>query len=135
MLSSAVTTLRLYKTLFQSFSIWYSVPTGPPLSLHLVNAGAFSLTVAWSPLDCEDRRGEIIDYDLYYGPTRTYSSTNRVTIARIASTRQVFMGLIPETSYSVQVAANNIEGMGPLHEIINVVTTEPCKWINLLYLQ
>jgi len=68
-----------------------------------------------------------MDYNIYYGPSSTYSSNSRITLPRFMDTMLTITGLESDTAYSIQVAANNLEGLGPLHESIQIITLIPGK--------
>lgn len=92
---------------------------------------AFSITVVWDPVQCPNRRSEIVSYTVYYGPLNQYSESNRSSLANLTNTSVVIVDVMPVTAYAVQVVAVNREGLlGPPSVLLSVTTSTPRKsWV------
>ena len=84
------------------------------------------MNITWEPVDCLDRRSEITNYTVYYGPIATYSEASRSNLTGVRGTSVVAMDLMADTVYAVQVAAVNRQGlMGPSSALISTTTSSP----------
>ena len=82
-------------------------PSASPSSVSVSEVTSSSITVQWGPLDCIHRNGAITSYSVQYG-----SETVSVT-GNSSGGMYVISGLMPSTTYSIQVAAKTSAGTGP----------------------
>ena len=80
-------------------------PSAPPTSVSVSEVTSSSITVQWGPVDCIHRNGDIAGYSVQYG-------SETVSVSRTPR-RYVISGLMPSTTYSIQVVAENSAGTGP----------------------
>ena len=66
-----------------------------------------NITVQWEPVDCIHHNGDITGYSVQYG-TETMSVSGDSS-----GGMYVISGLMPSTTYSIQVAAETSAGTGP----------------------
>ena len=70
-----------------------------------------SITVQWGPVDCIHRNGDITGYSVRYG-------SETVSVSGDSSGGMyVISGLMPSTTYSIQVAAETSAGTGPYSDL------------------
>ena len=75
-----------------------------------------SITVQWGPVDCIHRNGDITGYSVQY-------DNKTVSVSGDSSGGMfVISGLVPSTTYSIQVAANTSAGTGPYSRAIHTQT-------------
>ena len=97
----------------------YSVsvaPTGPPTSVS-ASSSSSSITVQWRPVDCIHRNGDITGYSVRYGEVGS-GSTQTMSVSGGSATEATISGLMPSTTYSIQMAAVNDAGTGPYSDVI-----------------
>ena len=76
-----------------------------------------AISVQWGPVEpCADQNGPITGYSVRYG-TETMSVT-----ADSSGGMTTISGLIPSTTYSIQVAAENNDLIGPYSTAMNQST-------------
>ncbi len=98
-------------------------PVGVPQSVLATDVQAFSLTLAWQPLLCKQKRSAIASYFLHYGPSSQYSIQQSTNITGIINTFISLSELSPMTSYTFQVGAVNTEGVdGPPSPPVTIST-------------
>lgn len=127
------TTAEACKFLIWSFGVWkgyeglfyFSVPSSPPKSVQSrMLAGTATIHVTWEPP--EKRNGRILDYAIYYhtrdtDPYEFWKKMNVTdTSAQISSVQM-------NTMYTIQVAARNSIGFGPMSVKSQVLTTPGSK--------
>jgi len=94
--------------------------------LREVNITSTSITIAWDAINCVDRNGNIIGYEVHYVPSPS-RGTGSVVVARTGDAGNVLTidGLTPSTCHFIQVAAVNSYGaLGQLSTAI-IVQTAP----------
>lgn len=105
-------------------------PTGAPEELTSTLAESRSLTLMWGTVFCLGQNGPITGYSL------RYSNGTAITDTTGEGSRQyVVTGLIPYTTYFIQVAAINTAGTGTYSDPPLIVETLQDSEHNLLYLQ
>ena len=82
-----------------------------------------SITVQWGTVDCIHRNGNITGYILRYG-VRGNGSTQTVSVSGPSRMSIVISGLTPDTSYTVEVAAENVNGVGEFSDARTVETPQ-----------
>ena len=96
------------------------VPSAPPAGLTAFNVVPTSFIVQWETVPCIQRNGDITGYSVRYG---VLGNGGMETLTMVGS--DILMtnltGLVPDTSYLVQVAGVNGQGVGVYGEI--TVTT------------
>ena len=104
----------------------HQAPSAPPTSVRVPEVTSSSITVRWGPVDCIHRNGDITGYSVQYGSETVSVSGN--------PRRYVISGLIPSTTYSIQVAAETSAGTGPYSAAINQLTNGMVKKVTYTYL-
>ena len=92
-------------------------PSAAPTSVRESGVTSSTITVQWGAVDCIDRNGDITGYSVRYGVQG--SGSTQIVIVDIMTT--AIMDLMPDTSYVVEVAGVNANGVGEYGSI--VVTT------------
>ena len=82
-----------------------------------------SITVQWGPVDCADRNGDITGYSVQYGEVGS-GSTQTMPVSGGSATEATISGLMPFTTYSIQVAAETSVGTGPYSDAITNKTRQ-----------
>ena len=91
-------------------------PSAPPTSVSVSEVTSSSITVRWGQVDCIHRNGDITGYSVQYG-------SETVSVSGDSSGGMyVISGLMPSTTYSIQVAAETSAGTGPYSAAINQLT-------------
>ena len=91
-------------------------PSAPPTSVSVSEVTTSSITVQWGPVDCIHRNGDITGYSVRYG-------SETVSVSGDSSGGMyVISGLMPSTTYSIEVAAETSVGTGPYSTAINQLT-------------
>ena len=76
--------------------------------------GTTSVTIEWNELDCTDRNEDITGYSVRYGPTSTTPSQRQISTISDPSRRMFTVDREFITlSYDFEVAAVNVDGIGP----------------------
>ena len=97
-----------------------TVPSAPPAGLTAFNVAPTSFSVQWENVPCIQHNGDITGYSVRYGVLGNGGmETPTMVGSDILMTN--LMGLVPDTSYLVQVAGVNRQGVGEYGEI--TVTT------------
>ena len=97
----------------------YSVPSGAAQSLDAMFVQPTEVSLRWREVPCVQQNGPITGYVVRYYPTCGAGrgiQWNRSIVARCA----IIEGLTPNTEYSFQVAAVNVNGTGPFSEPITL---------------
>ena len=90
--------------------------SAPPTSVSVSEVTTSSITVQWGPVDCIHRNGDITGYSVRYG-------SETVSVSGDSSGGMyVISGLMPSTTYSIEVAAETSVGTGPYSTAINQLT-------------
>ena len=97
-----------------------TAPSAPPTPINASNVIPNSFTVQWGPVDCIDHNGDITGYSVRYGVHGSGSTQTRDVSGGDMMTTTI-MDLMPDTSYAVEVAGVNANGVGEYGSII--VTT------------
>ena len=94
----------------------FPAPSSPPSSVSVSEVTSSSITVQWGPVDCIHRNGDITGYSVQYG-------SENVSISGDSSGGMyVISGLMPSTTYSIQVAAETSAGTGPFSTVLYQLT-------------
>ena len=88
-----------------------SAPSAAPDSVSTSAVTSSSITVQWEMVPCIHRNGDITGYSVQYTGG---GSTQTVNVSGESTTEATITGLTLSTTYSVQVAAVNDAGTGPL---------------------
>ena len=92
-------------------------PSASPSSVSVSEVTSSSITVQWGPVDCIHRNGAITGYSVQYG-------NETVSVSGDSSGGMyVISGLMPSTTYSIQVAAKTSAGTGPYSTAIDQLTS------------
>ena len=81
------------------------VPSAAPTSVSVSEVTASSITVQWGAVDCIHRNGDITGYSVRYG-------VQTESVSGGGATQTTISGLMPSTTYSIEVAAVNSAGTG-----------------------
>ena len=97
-----------------------TVSSAPPAGLTAFNVVPTSFSVQWENVPCIQRNGDITGYSVQYGVLGNGGmETLTMVVPDVLMTN--LTGLVPDTSYLVQVAGVNGQGVGVYGEI--TVTT------------
>ena len=103
----------------------FSEPIQPPNNVQILNLTAVSASVTWTPLPKSSLNGKLTKYAVKLKEHDTNNSTVHDTIKE----KIKIVDLMPFTRYSVQVAACNSEGDGPVSPHVHF-TTPPSGILN-----
>ena len=92
-------------------------PSAPPSSVSVSEVTSCGITVQWGPVDCIHRNGAITGYSVQYGRETVSVSGDS------SGGMYVISGLMPSTTYSIQVAAQTSAGTGPCSTAIDQTTS------------
>ena len=87
-------------------------PSAPPTSVSVSALNSTAITVQWGPVDCADRNRDITGYSVQYGEVGS-GSTQTMPVSGGSATEATISGLMPSSTYSIQVAAVTSAGTGP----------------------
>ena len=91
-------------------------PSAPPTSVRVSEVTSSSITVQWGTVDCIHRNGDITGYSVQY-------ESETVSVSGDSSGGMyVISGLMPSTTYSIQVTAEISADTGPYSAAINQLT-------------
>ena len=91
--------------------LFSAVPSAAPANVSLITQTVSSITVAWEPVPCMHRNGDITGYAVMY---RELSSGLATYVHETVAIRNIdITGLKPSTLYEIAVAAFNSVGTGP----------------------
>ena len=97
----------------------YSVPSGSPHSLEAMFVQSTEVSLRWREVPCVQQNGPITGYVVRYYPT--CGADRGVQQNRsVVTTCDIIDGLTPNTEYSFQAAAVNVNGTGPFSEPITL---------------
>ena len=91
------------------------------MSVSEVNSS--TIAVQWGAVDCIHRNGDITGYTVRYG-VQGNGSTQTVSVSGPRRMSIVISGLTPDTSYTVKVAAENVNGVGEFSDPRTVETPQ-----------
>ena len=100
-----------------------SVPSAAPISVSVSEVTSSSITVQWGAVDCIHRNGDITGYSVRYG-VQGSGSTQTVSVSGPGAMDIDISGLMPDTSYAVEVAAENAGGIGVYSDPLTVDTPQ-----------
>ena len=92
------------------------------------------LSVTYIPPEGRLRNGDVTRYVIRY--IRVGSGVLMMTISESSSIgfrTSVIPGLVAFTSYSVEVAAVNVNGTGPFSDVVTGLSGEDSEWITLVF--
>ncbi len=88
--------------------------------------GVTIITIEWNEVECADRNGNITSYNVRYGPSSIPSSNKSVETINDPNSRTFSVGGREiGTSYSFEVAAVDVRGIGPYSTTIMVTIPVP----------
>ena len=108
---------NIYSTLV--FSLTPPAPTAPPASLTSFKVTPKSFSIQWERVSCIHTNGEITGYSVLVQGNGSIQSVN-ITGSDVLTTD--ISGLVSDTSYLVQVAGVNDQGIGVY---LNLTVTTP----------
>ena len=94
------------------------IPDLAPSSLHLVKLTARAVTIAWTPVSDDAINGVLQHYELI---SPSFASTIKM---EPELTNYTLLGLVPNSYYSVRIAAETFPGTGPYTSPLNFTTRE-----------
>ena len=97
-----------------------TAPSAPPTPINASIVIPNGFTVQWGAVDCIDRNGDITGYSVRYGVQGSGNTQTRDVSGGDMMTTTI-VDLMPDTSYVVEVAGVNANGVGEYDSII--VTT------------
>ena len=86
-------------------------PSAVPTSVSVSEVTSSSISVQWGAVDCSHRNGDITGYSVRYG-VQGSGSTQTVSVSGGGATMTTISGLMPSTTYSIEMAAVNSAGTG-----------------------
>ena len=88
------------------------------LSVSVTLGDGNSIIISWTIVECIEQNGPITHYVVQYS-----SRNGSLQTAEITGDNYAITGLNPATKYTIQVAAGNVNGIGPFNEpAITIVT-------------
>ena len=100
-----------------------TAPSASPTSIAASDVISKSFTFQWGAVDCIHRNGDIIGYSVRYG-VRESGSTQTESVSGPGTIDITISGLTPDTSYTVEVAAENANGIGEYSDHLTVDTPQ-----------
>ena len=97
------------------------VPSAAPTSVSVSEVTSSSITVQWGAVDCIHRNGDITGYSVRYGVQGSVS-TQTVSVSGGGAMQTTISGLMPSTTYSIEVAAVNSAGTGMYSDAVADLT-------------
>jgi len=98
-------------------------PTGPPREVTLMDTDPAMLSVRYRPPETSLRNGDVTGYVIRY--TRVGSGVSQMISGFRTS---VIPGLVAFTSYSVEVAAVNVNGTGPFSDPVTGLSGQDSEY-------
>ena len=95
-------------------------PSAAPSSVSVSEVTSSSITVQWGAVDCIHRNGDITGYSVRYGVQG--SGTQTVSVSGGEAMQTTISGLMPSTTYSIEVAAVNSAGTGMYSDAVADLT-------------
>ena len=96
-------------------------PSAAPTSVSVSEVTSSSITVQWGAVDCIHRNGDITGYSVRYGVQES-GSTQTVSVSGGGAMQTTISGLMPSTTYSIEVAAVNSAGTGMYSDAVADMT-------------
>ena len=107
-----------------TFIIIPPAPSAAPTSFNITDdITATTITVQWGPVDCSEQNGVITGYRVQY---EVVDSGNVQNMTVDSGDNVTISSLVPSTSYSIQVAAETSEGIGPYTDSLTARTDGMC---------
>ena len=88
-----------------------TAPSVSPPSVRVLVANSTTITVQWGMVPCIHQNGPITGYSVRYGVIGS-GNTQTVPVSGASQTQIMISNLLPSTTYSIQVAALNVVGIG-----------------------
>ena len=119
----------------------HAAPSSPPADLQVSPTSPTSITITWNRVPCEDRNSEINLYIGAYQPTQFATSQMGFSVTDISNRVYTAMGLIPRTSYTLQIAAASEDNskfpptilFGPPTNVTGVTEASPGEATSYLF--
>ncbi|CAI8015209.1 Receptor-type tyrosine-protein phosphatase F, partial [Geodia barretti] len=86
-----------------------AAPSAPPPDLTVTDVNSSTITVEWGEVPCINQNGAITGYSVQYGVMES-GNTEIVNVDGATVNEATITGLMPSTTYSIQVAAVNRAG-------------------------
>ncbi|CAI8015208.1 Protein sidekick-2, partial [Geodia barretti] len=86
-----------------------TAPSAPPPDLTVTDVNSSTITVEWGEVPCINQNGAITGYSVQYGVMES-GNTEIVNVDGATVNEATITGLMPSTTYSIQVAAVNRAG-------------------------
>uniref|UniRef100_A0A8C0FB40 Receptor-type tyrosine-protein phosphatase F n=1 Tax=Bubo bubo TaxID=30461 RepID=A0A8C0FB40_BUBBB len=99
-----------------------STPSAPPQEVECVSTSSTTIRVSWVPPPAQSRNGVITQYSIAYQAVEGDDNTKHV-VDGIGREHSIIGGLLPETTYSVTVAAYTTKGDGARSKPKVITTT------------
>ena len=106
------------------YSYTPSAPEGRPRNVTGSVLNSTSAVISWNEVNCLEQNGGITGYNVYYQPVIKNHPAPLMS-SRAAKKSLIVTTLIPRTTYTFQVHAENINGSGPSENI--TITTDAVK--------
>ena len=104
-------------------TLLFLVPSNPPEGI-TARKTPVNITIAWQPVDCKFRNGNITGYVIRHSEM---GSVDKIMDGNTTNKHYTVIDLLPATKYVIEVAAMNNAGIGDFGSI--TVSTLPCKLI------
>uniref|UniRef100_A0A8C4QQ90 Contactin 3a, tandem duplicate 2 n=1 Tax=Eptatretus burgeri TaxID=7764 RepID=A0A8C4QQ90_EPTBU len=98
-------------------------PTAAPSVVGATSLSAFTAAVCWMPIHPATVRGVLLGYRIQYW-IADWNDTQLVLTSANETSKEL-SGLLPSTTYIVEIRAYNSAGFGPPSDLINVTTLKP----------
>ena len=95
--------------------------SAPPTSVRTSNITSSTIVLQWGPVECIHRNGDITGYSVRYG-VQGSGSTQTMSVSGGVTYGTTITGLIPFTTYSIEVAAVNTINTGEYSDPLSVIT-------------
>ena len=107
-------------------------PSAPPTSVGTSDITSSTIVLQWGPVDCIHRNGDITGYSVRYG-VQGSGSTQTMNVSGGDTYGTTITGLMPSTTYSIEVAAVNGAGTGDYSKSIYAITSGTYIFRHLVY--
>ena len=97
-----------------------TAPSAPPASVSASNVVPTSFNLQWEMVPCIHHNGDITGYSVRYG-VQGSGSTQIMSVSDMETT---ITGLTSDTSYAVEVAGVNVNGIGEYNDSLIVDTPQ-----------
>jgi len=101
------------------------VPTGPPQDVTLMDADPAMMSVRYRQPELSLSNGDVTGYVIRY--TRVGSGVSQMITVDGGLRKSVIPGVMAFTSYSVEIAAVNVNGTGPFSDPVNGLSGQDSK--------